>query len=157
MSFFNFFQTKAASKQQVQIQIETPLVPSSFKIKDILMFAPAEPAPILECAKFGTFGTAVGCLSLRHPTVQKKKVSINEAKNDCILFQDVSSFIGYNVSQRHPCTGKVVTRICKSGKVSRVHVLPNGSLLEVRFGQQYPQSRRHFTSYNEWMHFLVSH
>lgn len=157
MSFFHFFKSKSAAKQTILVQIETPLVPSSFKIKDILMFAPAEPAPILECAKFGTFGTAVGCLNERHPTVQKKKVSINEAKNDCILFQDVSSFIGYNPSQRHPCTGKIITRICSSGKVSRVHVLPNGSLLEMRFGQQYPQSRRHFSCYNAWIHFLVTH
>jgi hypothetical protein len=96
-------------------------------------------------------------VQIETPLIHKKKVRFNESKNDCILFQDVSSFIGYNVSQRHPCTGKIVSRICKSGKVSKVHVLPNGSLLEQGFGNQYPSTRRRFTSYNEWMHFIVNH
>lgn len=88
------------------------------------------------------------------PLVQKKKVRFT---NDKIIHQDVSSFIGYNVSQRHPWTGKMASRICKSGKVTRVHVLSNGSLLEVSFGHQYPPRRRHFTSFYEWSQFIVNH
>jgi hypothetical protein len=94
---------------------------------------------------------------IEYPLVQKKKVRFNDTNNDSILHQDVSSFIGYNVSQRHPWTGKIASRICKSGKVTRVHVLHNGSLLEVSFGQQYPARRRHFTSFYEWSHFIVNH
>lgn len=90
-------------------------------------------------------------------TKAKKSVRINEVKNDTILFQDLNAFLGYDSQDRHPFTGVRATRISRSGKVSSVHVLPNGTLLEMRFGHTYPQQRRIFTSYSNWMNFLITH
>jgi hypothetical protein len=87
----------------------------------------------------------------------KKSVRISEDKNDTILFQDVNTFIGYNSHDRHPYTGVRATRIARSGKVSVVHVLPNGTLMEMRFGNTYPPQRRIFPSYSNWMNFLMTH
>jgi hypothetical protein len=87
----------------------------------------------------------------------KKSVHINEAKNDTILFQDLNSFLGYNSQERHPFTGVRATRISRSGKISSVNVLPNGTLMEMRFGQTYPAHRRMFPSYSHWMTFLMTH
>lgn len=89
--------------------------------------------------------------------IPKKTVRINENKNDTILFQDLNSFLGYNYQDRHPCAGIRATRICRSGKISCIHVLPNGMLMEMRFGQTYPQHRRIFPSYSHWMGFIKTH
>ena len=82
-----------------------------------------------------------------------KNVRFHET-NDVILFQDLNTFIGYDVHQRHPYAGKKMTRICQSGKISSVHILPNGSLLEIRYGQKYPSHRRQFPSFNNWINFV---
>lgn len=89
--------------------------------------------------------------------VPKKTVRINEAKNDTILFQDLNSFLGYHCNDRHPHTGIRSTRISRSGKISSIHVLPNGTLMEMRYGNTYPPQRRIFTSYSHWMNFLMTH
>jgi hypothetical protein len=91
------------------------------------------------------------------PTKPKKSVRINESKNDTILFQDLNAFLGFNSQERHPHTGIRATRISRSGKISTVHILPNGTLMEMRFGQTYPQHRRIFPSYSHWMNFIATH
>ncbi len=122
------------------------------------------PKPTVEVVKITTFPVTVK---------PKKTVRISEDKNDTILFQDVNAFIGYNSHDRHPFTGFRVTRLSRSGKISVVHVLPNGSLMEMRFGhvlpndtlmkmkfgqtQTYSQQRRIFPSYSHWMNFLMTH
>jgi hypothetical protein len=80
----------------------------------------------------------------------KKRVIIAEDKNDTILFQNLDEFLGYNPQDRHPFTGKRMTRLTNSGQISSVCVLANGTLLEMRLPR-----RRIFRSYRQWMDFVA--
>lgn len=91
----------------------------------------------------------------------KKKVSFDDSKNEIFLIeypivQNLSDFLKVEPIKRHPQTGKILYRICCSGEISSVIVLYDGSLLEMTRGFQIHFTRLHFSSYNDWMLFLVN-
>ncbi len=88
----------------------------------------------------------------------KKRVTIAEDKNDTIFFQNLDDFLGYHPNERHPSTGKRMTRLTYTGKITSVHILPNGRLLEMRRGNLVTiPNRQTFSSYSEWTDFIMRH